>query len=176
MLSHGIFQIDLVLQHINRSLNMGEAIKKWLKLKKELTKREETVLNISIAAHLIEGNVEKMCSKYGITGGQYNVLRILKGKYPGGHPRCEIISRMIERAPDITRLIDRLVKMKLAERVKSDNDRRLSVTKITSKGMKLINSMQPEIEKKIRSFTLNITEEECKKLSVLTEKLYAHLI
>ena len=66
---------------------MGEAIKKWLKLKKEPTLREETVLNISIAAHLIEGSVEKMCSKYGITGGQYNVLRILRGIHPGGHPR-----------------------------------------------------------------------------------------
>lgn len=165
-----------MLQHINRLINMGEAIKKWLKLKKELTRREETVLNISIAAHLIEGNVEKMCTKYGITGGQYNVLRILKGIHPGGHPRCEIISRMIERAPDITRLIDRLVKMKLAERVRSKDDRRLSVTRITAKGMKLINSMQPDIEKKIKSFTVNITDEECEELSVLTEKLYAHLI
>jgi len=59
--------------------------------------REEVELNIRVASALMEGNLDSMISQFGITGAQYNVLRILKGVYPEGHPRCEIAKRMIDK-------------------------------------------------------------------------------
>jgi MarR family 2-MHQ and catechol resistance regulon transcriptional repressor len=155
---------------------MGNALNNWLKLKKKPPLSEEVILNIYVAAHFLQNRTEKLCSKYRITGGQYNVLRILKGVHPNGHPRCEVITRMIESSPDITRLIDRLEKQGLVERIRSKEDRRLSLTRITLKGIKLLEKMQPEINRIQKIFTSKLTEEECVKLSFLTEKIYAHLI
>ena len=151
---------------------MGEVLKKRLKMKKELPVREVLNLNLRVASNILDNRFEKLISQFGITGAQYNVLRILKGVYPGGHPRCEIAIRMIEIAPDITRLIDRLEKQGLVVRDRTSEDRRMSISKLSEKGLKLMNEIQPMIEKEHRHLTKNLSEEECSKLSSLLEKLY----
>jgi DNA-binding MarR family transcriptional regulator len=155
---------------------MGKALNTWLKLTKEPPLSEEVILNIYVAAHFLQSKTEKLCSKFGITVIQYNVLRILKGAYPQGHPRCEIISRMIGSSPDITRLIDRLEKQGLVERIRTKEDRRLSVTRITAKGLKLVERIQPHLDDINKKFTANLTEDDCRKLSALTEKIYSEFI
>jgi DNA-binding MarR family transcriptional regulator len=116
--------------------------------------------------------MEKICSDFGITGAQYNVLRILNGVYPEGHPRCEIIARMIESAPDTTRLIDRLEKLGLVDRDRSGSDRRMSITRITAKGIKLLEKIHPVLIKLQNDLTKNLTNAECRELSAMCEKLY----
>ncbi len=150
---------------------MGEILKRRLKMN-----REEALLNIHVASTFVRSSGEKVFSKHGITDSQYNVLRILKGVYPNGHPRCEIIVRMIDRAPDITRLIDRLEKTGLVLRERDGSDRRLSVTRITKKGLKLLDELQPEILESIRTLDINLTDSEWKKLSSLAEKIYEKYI
>jgi len=151
---------------------MGEVLKKWLKMNKEIPEREAVDLNIRVAAALLEGKFNSFSEKFNITMSQYNVLRILKGVYPEGHARCEIASRMIERSPDITRLIDRLEKQGLVERDRIDKDRRISITKITEKGIKLVDKMHLMVEEGHKETTKNLTETECKELSELLEKYY----
>jgi DNA-binding MarR family transcriptional regulator len=155
---------------------MGEMLNKWLKMKREPGPLEEALLNIYVAAHLLKDNSENICLKFGITGGQYNMLRILNGVYPGGHPRCEIATRTIERAPDITRLIDRLEKQHLVERDRTDDDRRKSITKITKKGIDLLRKMKPELENFAKNLGKKLTMKEAKELSMYCEKLYSDLI
>lgn len=151
---------------------MGEALKKWLKMTKELPIREEVDLNLRVAVALLDGRFDKMIEPFGITGSQYNVLRILKGVHPNGHARCEIASRMVERASDITRIIDRLEKQGLVERDRTSEDRRISITRITEKGIEMVNKMKPLIEIEHAENTKNLTEAECSQLSILLEKLY----
>lgn len=155
---------------------MGEQIKKWLKLTKELNIREEADLNLRIAVNLLDARFQQVIEPFGITGAQYNVLRILKGVYPDGHARCEIATRMIERASDVTRIIDRLEKQELVERERTGDDKRMSITKITKKGIKIVDEIKPLIEAEHRSATKNLTNEECSQLSVLLEKLYKDMI
>ncbi|HEY3250739.1 MAG TPA: MarR family transcriptional regulator [Ignavibacteria bacterium] len=138
--------------------------------------REELDLNIRAASAVIYGRFIQISESIGLTPSQYNVLRILKGVYPEGHARCEIAMRMIERSPDITRLIDRLEKRGLVERDRADEDRRMSITRITQKGLKLVNDLKPLIEKAHKEITKNLTDRECEKLSELLEKLYGHLL
>lgn len=69
-----------------------------------------------IAASRIREQLDKACVEFGITHGQYNVLRILRGINPDGDARNEISQRMIEKAPDVTRLVDRLGKSQLSVR------------------------------------------------------------
>jgi DNA-binding MarR family transcriptional regulator len=115
------------------------------------------------------------CSKFGISLSQFNVLRILNGKYPEGYPRGDIISRMIEPAPDVTRLIDRLIKEYLVERYYSVKDRRLSLARITKKGQSLLKKIKPQIDSLNSIISDNLNKAESKQLTVLLEKVYAGL-
>ncbi|MEO8513010.1 MAG: MarR family transcriptional regulator [Ignavibacteria bacterium] len=155
---------------------MGEALKKWLKMSKELELREEVDLNLRVAVTLLDERFYKMIEPFGITAAQYNVLRILKGVHPEGHARCEIASRMIERASDITRIIDRLEKQGLVVRDRTKEDRRISITRITENGIELVDKLKPLIDNEHVQNTRGLTDEECMQLSVLLEKLYADKI
>lgn len=155
---------------------MTEELRKRLKLKKDVPVREEVDLNIMIASALLDDRFEKLISKFGITGSQYNVLRILRGVYPDGHPRCEISMRMIRKAPDITRLIDRLEKQGLVKRDRSDTDRRMSITRITEKGLRAVEEITPHLHQEHKKITKDLTQAQCGELSNLLEKLYRNMI
>ena len=109
---------------------------------------DEAVISVLVAAGYIRDKIDVFLKPYGITSAQYNVLRILRGVYPNGHPRCDIAKRMIERAPDVTRLIDRLEAMKLVERDRSQQDRRLSITRISKTGLELLKQVDVDDELK----------------------------
>ncbi len=151
---------------------MGEALKKKLKQKKFESEAQEATLNLLVAANYIRSKHEVVCNNHNITSSQYNVLRILKGAYPDGYPRVEIIQRMIDYSPDVTRLIDRLEKEKLVDRFTSDEDRRLSFSRITQKGIGLLEEMKQSIRDADNLINNKLSKEDCIKLSDLCEKLY----
>ncbi len=151
---------------------MGEKLKQWLKQSRFESLDQEVALNLFVAAYFLRSKHEAVMNKYGLTMPQYNVLRILKGVYPEGHPRCDIISRMIEPAPDVTRIIDRLMKEKLVERFNSTEDKRLSMTRITEKGIKLLEKANPEVQALGNYISSTLSSTEKKILSDLLEKIY----
>jgi len=151
---------------------MGEILKKRLQQEKFSSVEQEALLNLFVASNYLHLKLEDVCSEFTITLAQFNVLRILKGAYPEGHPRGEIIKRMVEPAPDVTRLIDRLINVGLVERYSSKNDRRLSMARITKKGIKLLSSINPEVDKFIFSYSSSLTKSEKENLSRICEKLY----
>src|SRR5260370_36716128 len=122
---------------------MGEALKKRISQENFESPQQEAMLNLLVAAGYLRGKLDEVFAQFGISSGQYNVLRILKGAHPDGHSRCEIIRRLVEKAPDVTRLVDRLEAQGLAERDRSETGRRLSITRITEKGLALISSVAP---------------------------------
>ena len=154
---------------------MGKILSKRLKQKKFESVEQEAVLNILVASSHIKLKVETACARFGISLSQFNVLRILNGKYPEGYPRGDIISRMIEPAPDVTRLIDRLIKANLVERYYSSEDRRLSLARITQKGQSLLKKIKPEIDALNGLVSNNLNKTESKQLCTLLEKIYAGL-
>ena len=151
---------------------MGDNLKQWLKQSRFSNLDQEVSLNIFVTSYFLRSKYEEVLSKFGLTMPQYNVLRILKGVYPNGHPRCDIITRMIEPAPDVTRIIDRLLKDKLVERFNSDSDKRLSMTRITDKGLKLLQKAKPEIDALGTYISSTLSNTEKKDLSDLLEKIY----
>ncbi|MBX7151686.1 MarR family transcriptional regulator [bacterium] len=133
---------------------------------------EKAAINLLVASGFMTQKFDAICAEFDITRGQYNVLRILRGVYPEGHPRSEIIDRMIERAPDVTRLLDRLEKQGLAERTSSSEDARLSVARITKKGMKLLDMMAGSIAELDNYLIQRLNDEELVRLSEICEKIY----
>src|SRR5271167_4652707 len=97
---------------------MTEALSRRLKQARFASAQQEALLSVAVAAGIINDMVDEVCGRHGLTRPQYNVLRILRGVHPEGHPRCEISQRMIERAPDVTRLVDRLQSRGLVRRAR----------------------------------------------------------
>jgi DNA-binding MarR family transcriptional regulator len=153
---------------------MGEVLKKRIKQTADFASPvEEALLNLMVAADHVRGRFDRVCSNFRITHGQYNVLRILRGVYPKGHPRCEIAARMLEKAPDVTRLVDRLETQGLVERDRSEEDRRLSLTRITKKGLKLLDEMDSTFAEASRYFSERVSRRDCRELTRICEGIYA---
>lgn len=126
---------------------------------------EEAVVSLLVVGARIAQRFEEVCREHGITHDQYNVLRILRGVHPEGHPRFEIANRLINRAPDVTRLIDRLERQGLAERTWSRENRRHSIARITQAGLDLLGRMDPELREVQRQVTEDVAESDLRELS-----------
>jgi len=151
---------------------MGEILKKRLKQQKFSSVEQEALLNLFIASNYLHTKLDSICWSFKITLAQFNVLRILKGAHPNGYPRGEIMRRMVESAPDVTRLIDRLVKEGLVERFESKEDRRHSLARITKKGISHLSKINPEVDKFISEYSSSLNKSEKEMLSNICEKLY----
>ncbi len=88
---------------------------------------------------------EQVTKSLGLTGTQYNVLRILRGAGPDGLPCRAIGERMISRDPDMTRLLDRMEKSGLITRARQKADRRVVKTEITEQGLSLLQRLDQPI-------------------------------
>ena len=80
-------------------------------------------------------------AKTGLSTTQYNLLRILQGAHPGGLTCGEVAERMINRDPDVTRLVDRLEKRQLVTRARDTADRRVVRVFIAKAGLATLKSL-----------------------------------
>lgn len=151
---------------------MGKILKQRVKQNKFDSVEDEAYLNVMITAYYLRSKTEAVLKQHGLTSPQFNVLRILKGVYPDGHPRCEIIDRMIEPAPDVTRLIDKLFEERLVERFQSNEDKRHSISRITKKGIELLEKVNPQVKKLSALLGNKLTKNELTELSKMCEKIY----
>jgi DNA-binding MarR family transcriptional regulator len=74
---------------------------------------------------------------------------------------------MVDRASDITRLVDRLQARKLVKRSRGNSDQRQAVTSITAKGLKLLDAMQPEVEAETSAILGKLNPDDLRELSRL---------
>jgi DNA-binding MarR family transcriptional regulator len=166
MLQHAIAPVITIV--------VAELLKQRIKQEADFeSPAEEAFLNLLVAADAVRARLDRLCAEHGVTHGQYNVLRILRGVHPGGHPRCEIAARLIERAPDVTRLVDRLEAAGLVERSRSEEDRRVSLTRITRKGLELLEAMEPALDAFRRDFGERVSRQDARELTRICEGIYS---
>jgi len=155
---------------------MGEVLRQRLKQRKFESPAHEAMLALMVTASQIQSDSDKLCNAFGISSQQYNILRILRGaETDGSHGRScgEIAERMIDRAPDVTRRIDALVKAGLVERDRSDEDRRVVLTRITKKGLALLEKMHPEMVAREQKLLESIPDQDLAELTRVCEQLLA---
>lgn len=105
--------------------------------------QEKAIVNIIFTANAIEDAFKNALKVYGISLPQYNVLRILKGR-KHGHATCgDLKDVMLDKNPDITRLCDKLVEKKLILRNNNKTNRRQILLKISEKGIKALDEINP---------------------------------
>jgi DNA-binding MarR family transcriptional regulator len=80
---------------------------------------------------------------------------------------------MVEKAPDITRLIDRMEKAQLVVRDRSGNDRRQSIAQITQKGINKLKEIKPHILAYQKSIEKNFTQEDFDAIRMISSKIFS---
>ncbi len=147
------------------------------KLRTELKKKrpfelpeEEAVLNLFRTTDRLDIQFKRLFREYGLTGPQYNILRILRGEAEP-LPILEIGSRMLTAVPAITGLIDRLEEAGFVTRKRCEEDRRVVYIAATDKALKLLAHIDEPIRQLHRNLAGHMTKSELTELSRLLEKL-----
>ncbi len=131
---------------------------------------EQTFVALMRAADHAQRRVAEMLKEHELSPTQYNALRILRGAGPDGLPCTEIGERMINRDPDITRLMARLEKRGLVERSRQKQDRRVIKARITERGLTLLNEMDPAVNEFQRRLLGHMGERKLTALIRLLEE------
>jgi DNA-binding MarR family transcriptional regulator len=151
---------------------MATALEQRLKMRPLHDPVVEGMLNLLVTGAVLNQQSETLFGQFGLTTSAYNVLRILRGS-PDGLPRGEIAERMVNRSPDVTRLIDRLARRGLVRRTRARIDRRLSVTRITDKGVALLERAEGANVEQRTQLAARLSESEWRQLSRMCERIYA---
>ena len=126
---------------------MSATLRNELQQRKAFTSLEqEAFLSIGRTAATLRDGIEEVLKSSDITLTQYNVLRILRGAEPDGLTRNEIRDRLVNRMPDVTRLLDRMEDAGLVSRVRGEEDRRCVATHLTRAGRSLVDSLDKPVE------------------------------
>jgi len=124
-------------------------------------------------ADALSQEAEQFLKTAGLTGTQYNVLRILRGAEPEGLPCRGIGDRMISHDPDMTRLLDRMEKRGLITRERRTDDRRVVKTRITPRALRLLKTLDQPIHELHKRQFWHMTAARLKILSRLLEEVRA---
>lgn len=135
-----------------------------------VTLEQEAMLSIQRTDAVLGYSIIETLKPYGITPTQYNVLRILRGARPAGLCREDVRSRLIAEVPDVTRLLDRMEHAGLVGRERDTVDRRLVTTRITAKGLRLLEELDEPLTKAHEGQLGHLTKAELRTLISLLAK------
>jgi DNA-binding MarR family transcriptional regulator len=134
---------------------------------------QEATISLLRTADLVRQTITAHLAPSGLTPQQYNVLRILRGAGEEGLPTLEIAERMIERAPGITRLLDRLEAKGLVRRVRCSEDRRQMLCWPTPSALKLLKELDETTDRLDRQAVGALTGADLERLIGLLDRIRA---
>ena len=88
---------------------------------------------------------DSLFDRHDLTAQQYNALRLLKAAHPKKVATLHLAGRLVSRAPDITRLLDKLAERGLVERERRADNRRVVNVGITEGGLALLDRLAEEV-------------------------------
>lgn len=109
------------------------------------TKAQGATVALLRTADVVRRRLARVVERERITLQQYNVLRILRGAAGQPMSALDVAQRLIEEAPGVSRLLDRLVAKGLIQRERSAEDRRRLECSITRKGLELLARLDEPI-------------------------------
>jgi DNA-binding MarR family transcriptional regulator len=108
---------------------------------------QEAFLNLWRTYDLLKAVEDELFSRFGLTAQQYNALRLLRASHPERVPTLALAGRLVSRAPDITRLLDRLIERGFVDRERGEGDRRTVYVGITELGRALLDDLDAEVRR-----------------------------
>jgi DNA-binding MarR family transcriptional regulator len=136
---------------------------------------QEAVVALLRTADVLGRFVDRVIAESGITGQQYNVLRILRGSGEQGLPTLDIAERMIEETPGVTRLIDRLEAKGLVSRERCATDRRQVFCRIARPGLELLDRLDAPVKAAANDALRGLKRAEIAQLIDLLDRTRDHV-
>jgi len=152
------------LKTLRDELKMGKPFK---------SVEEEALLSIARTAAVLEHAGAEALKPFKLTITQYNVLRILRGAGDPGLCRNEVGQRLVTKVPDVTRLLDRMEAAGLIVRQRGGEDRRFVATRITEKGLKLLDKIDRELPAMHGRLLGHVAQKRLRELVILLEEVRA---
>jgi DNA-binding MarR family transcriptional regulator len=147
---------------------MSPSLQQDLKQKKPFRSlQQEAYLSVVRTSTALTDGIEDLLKPRGISGTQYNVLRILRGAGPDGLCRNALRDRMLTRMPDMTRLLDRMEDAGFVMRAREGEDRRMVLTRITEKGQRLLDELDAPVLALHKRQLARLTDAQLRSLSDL---------
>ncbi len=132
--------------------------------------KQKAVINLLFTNGWLIEKMKDFLSREDITHQQFNILRILRGSHPAPLSTLQIRERMIDKASDTSRIVDRLVLKELVVKRTCPKDKRLVDVTISEKGQGLLARLD-EAQAEMDVVSGNLTEEEAEGLSNLLDKM-----
>ncbi len=129
----------------------------------------EAILNLVRTADRLMRPGAELLKERELSPTQYNALRILRGAGKAGLACSEVGERMINKDPDITRLLDRLEERGLVTRARDEDDRRVVTAKITAKALQILAALDEPLVALHRRQLGHLSEEKLRQLIALLE-------
>lgn len=131
--------------------------------------QQKVIVNIRHTANYLNNHQSNFMSDFNISMAQFNILRILRGA-KGEINVNTVKDRMVEKSPNTTRLMDKLVQKGFINRENSSKDRRVVMVEITQKGLDLLSDIDEKIDGS-KIIPQNFSDEDSEMLSNLLDKL-----
>jgi len=148
---------------------MSTTIDKAIKSKFK-SEQQRMVVNLLYTANWLKNIHADLLQPFDISPQQYNILRILRGN--GDWMTMNTVKeRMIDKSPNTTRLVDKLVSKKYVDRKRCEEDRRVVYAKITNKGLKLMTELDDKSMKPFEKIADKISNKDAAHVSVVLDKL-----
>ncbi len=103
---------------------------------------QEAWLNLWRTYEALRADEDALFAAHDLTPQQYNALRLLRAATPDGLPTLQLQSRLVSRAPDITRMLDRLEERGLVARSRDESNRRVVQVRLTEAGATLLDQLR----------------------------------
>jgi MarR family transcriptional regulator, 2-MHQ and catechol-resistance regulon repressor len=132
---------------------------------------QKGMINLLYTYNYISYGLKGYLEDYDLSHQQFNVLRILNGSHPQPLSTQEIRNRMLDKASDASRIVDRLIAKELLMKKGCDKDKRLVDVTITDKGKELVQGLIEKEDTMIMQVMGNLTEADAKKLNELLDKV-----
>ena len=102
---------------------------------------QEVFLNLWRTYDRLRALEDELFGQFDLTPQQYNVLRLLRARHPATMATLSLAERLVSRAPDITRMLDKLERRALIVRQRPVNNRRVVEVGITAEGLALLDDI-----------------------------------
>lgn len=141
-----------------------------IKSNSNLDTYKKVVLNVLFTQNILAEQLNEILKPFGLSGEQFNVLRILRGQKQNPANMSCIQDRMVCKTSNTTRLVDKLlIKNYVTRQICTTNRRKIEVN-ITKDGLEILAELDPKIIAHEQRFSNNLTIQELDTLNNLLEK------
>lgn len=134
---------------------------------------QEAFLNLWRTYDRLKLLEDELFARYELTAQQYNTLRLLRAAHPEKVPTLALAGHLVSRAPDITRLLDRLAERELVSRERLAGNRRIVLVGITPAGRQLLADVAEEVRQCHARQLGHLEPQELRTLTDLLRKARA---